>query len=121
MVLFCIDDDPEDIELFIDAVRVIDRSYTCLTAVDGYEALRKLAIMVPDYIFLDINMPGMNGRETLEHIRRDDRLNEVPIYILSTSKDLREAASCLQLGATKWIVKPSTFGELVNGLKDVLS
>lgn len=121
MVLLCVDDDPEDIELFIDAVKMIDRTYTCLVAINGSEALMKLAHTIPDYIFLDINMPVMDGKETLQKIRSDDRLRSVPVFILSTSNDWKEAEVCRKLGATKWIVKPSSFGDLVVRLRTVLN
>ena len=119
MILLCVDDDPEDIELFVDAIKVINGSYTCMIAVNGSEALKKLAITVPDYIFLDINMPVMDGKETLERIRRDQRLQAVPVLILSTSNDSKEAELCRRLGANEWLVKPNSFWELVRRLKTV--
>lgn len=121
MVLLCIDDDPEDIELFVDAVKMIDGDHSCITATNGNEALSTLAKVVPDVIFLDMNMPGMNGKETLERIRNDERLLSVPIYILSTSNDLKEVEACYKLGATKWLVKPSSFIELIKRLKTVFN
>lgn len=121
MVLLCIDDDPEDVELFIDAVKMIDRTHTCMVAINGIEALSTLANIIPDLIFLDINMPVMDGRETLAKIRSDERLRSVPIFILSTSNDLKEAEACSKLGATKWLVKPSSFTELVRRLKTVFN
>ena len=121
MVLLCIDDDPEDIELFVDAVKMISVDYTVVAAVNGREALKKLEGIVPDYIFLDINMPVMDGKETLVKIRNDQRLQSVPIFILSTSNDAKEADTCRKLGATMWLVKPSSFWELVGYLRLVFS
>ena len=121
MVLLCIDDDPEDIELFVDAVKMISVDYTVVAAVNGREALKKLEGIVPDYIFLDINMPVMDGKETLVKIRNDQRLQSVPIFILSTSNDAKEVDTCRKLGATMWLVKPSSFWELVGYLRLVFS
>jgi CheY-like chemotaxis protein len=120
VVLLCIDDDPDDLILFKDAVRFIDNSYTCIVASNGREALMVLNTMVPDYIFLDINMPIMDGKETLRFIRKDNRLTTVPICILSTSDSKAEADYCMGLGATEWVVKPNSFEGLIRSLRGVI-
>lgn len=119
MILLCIDDDPEDIELFRDAVEMIDSSYTCVAASNGLEGLNILQKTIPDYIFLDMNMPVMDGKETLRVIRDDERFNSVPVYMLSTSNDFKEAESCRRLGAKRWLVKPGSFAELISKLRSV--
>lgn len=121
MVLLCIDDDQEDIELFQEAVRTINDNYSCLIATNGWEGLKEIEKNVPDYIFLDMNMPVMDGKETLIHIRANRKLDSVPVFILSTSNDLKEAESCRKLGATKWLVKPGSFGELVQNIRNVIN
>jgi CheY-like chemotaxis protein len=100
VVLLCVDDDLDDVELFQDAVRVIDDSYTCHVATNGREALRMLNTLTPDYIFLDINMPIMDGKETLRHIRTNKRFHAVPICILSTSDSRTEMEICRILAQT---------------------
>lgn len=120
MTLLCIDDDPEDIELFQDAVRVIDGTYKCIVAYSGHEGLKKLATLVPDHIFLDINMPIMDGKETLRNIRNDRRFHQVPICILSTSVSKRDAELFRVLGADKCLVKPSSFEKLVSDVRRVI-
>lgn len=119
MLLLCIDDDPEDVELFRDAIKIIDKSFTCVAASNGVEGLAILNETIPDRIFLDMNMPLMDGKETLRTIRGDQRFDSVPIYILSTSNNRREAELCRTLGANRWFVKPDTFQELVKRLKTV--
>lgn len=121
MTLLCVDDDPEDVELFQDAVKIIDGNFTCIVASNGCEALRTLSSLVPDYIFLDINMPIMDGKETLMNIRGDKRFHAVPVCILSTSTNNREADICRRLGANRWMVKPNSFEELIAGLRVVLN
>ncbi len=121
MTLLCIDDDPEDVEMFQDAVRLIDPGYTCVVANNGREGLGILATTLPDYIFLDINMPVMDGKETLRNIRQDQRFDSVPVCILSTSTSKSEADLCRILGATNCLVKPNTFEELVWGLRTCLT
>lgn len=67
MVILAVDDDPEDFEFFTEAVMDIDKSIVVLTATNGQQALDLLnnLIIAPDFIFLDINMPVMDGRKCL--------------------------------------------------------
>ena len=63
--VFIVDDDQDDREIFIEAIAEIDKSFNCITAENGEEAIRKLhaGVFVPNFIFLDLNMPRMYGRE----------------------------------------------------------
>lgn len=73
----------------------------------------------PGGIFLDVNMPKMNGVECLEELRKIDRLNNVPIFMCSTSADPRIIAKAKELGASDFIVKPSTISEFATVLAEV--
>jgi CheY-like chemotaxis protein len=119
VVLLCVDDDPDDVELFKDAVKIINHNWTCVAAFNGDEALKMLRTFTPDYIFLDINMPVMDGKETLRNLRIDRRLKTVPIHILSTSDSKAEIEICRVLGATSFLVKPNSFEGLVSSLRTV--
>jgi CheY-like chemotaxis protein len=119
-VLVYIDDDPEDMELFCEAVKVINPSYTCVGARNGKEGLRLLSSLTPDLIFLDINMPVMDGTETLKSIKVDSRLNKLPVLMLSTTSDPRERETFKKLGAKACLTKPSTFDGLCSTLKRYL-
>src|SRR5688572_1020554 len=90
MTILCIDDDPDDREIFCDAIYTIDATYKCITATDGATGLNVLHTVTPDVIFLDINMPGLNGKQTLEEIRKVEALKQVQVCILSTSITSRE-------------------------------
>lgn len=120
MTLLCIDDDPDDIELFQEAMKVIDHTSVCVSAMNGREGLFILNNVLPDCIFLDLNMPGMNGMETLRHIRKDKRFQRIPVYILSTSNNRYELEICKTLGATNWLVKPDSFPELISEIRAVI-
>ncbi|HEX8039813.1 MAG TPA: response regulator, partial [Chryseosolibacter sp.] len=76
MSILYVDDDPEDIEIFHDAVRTVDPSVEYITATSGGEALKFLNTTqsLPDYVVLDINMPRMDGKLCLLEIRKDPRL-----------------------------------------------
>jgi CheY-like chemotaxis protein len=120
MTLLCVDDDPEDIELFVEAVRLLGVQSTFLSASNGKDALKIMDKIYPDYVFLDINMPVMDGKETLLRIREDKRLKTVPVYIFSTSDNQNELEHLKQLGANKCITKPSTFTGLCCSLSTIL-
>jgi len=120
MTLLCIDDDLEDSELLREAINVVDVTCTCIIASSGAEGLRILRGIVPDHIILDINMPRMDGRETLVRIRKTEAISRVPVHILSTTGSADEAASLKRIGATTFVTKPNTFEELCSFVRSVL-
>ena len=84
------DDDPDDQELFLEALKEIDEDFVCVTAFDGQEVLDKLenSLFVPDMIFLDLNMPKMNGHECLKEIKKNSLLKKywsIPARQVETS------------------------------------
>ena len=96
-----IDDDVDDREIFCAVLEVIDHSYPCLTAANGKIALDMLNghSTLPEAIFLDVNMPLMNGRQFLQEINRLAILNQVPVFVLSTSADANTKDAMIKLGA----------------------
>ena len=121
MVILIVDDDAEDIELFGQAVNEVDPSITCVEAYNGLEALKilKRNEFLPDYIFLDINMPLMNGRKCLEEIKNDTTYREIPVIIYSTTKDGRQIEEFRELGAD-FLTKPDSFDVLIAALRRIL-
>lgn len=121
---FIADDDPDDQELFIEALHEIDALFECETAFDGQEALNKLinyAVNIPDFIFLDLNMPKMNGKECLAEIKKNNRLKEIPVIIYSTSADKKDMHEAMQLGAVFFLQKPTRFEELSRALQHIIT
>lgn len=113
------DDDDDDKEVFSLALRKIDPSIECMTASDGLEALSILRkkTFVPDYIFLDLNMPQMNGKECLTELRKHAHLDDVPIIIYSTSSHEKDKEETKSLGANRFITKPPLVSTLVEMLE----
>jgi CheY-like chemotaxis protein len=106
-----VDDDEDDRKLFIEAAEELDNTITCLSAADGTEALeflRDTRNEVPDFIFLDLRMPGLSGEECLLEIRKEPRLTTVPVIVYTTSRDVRESIRLKQLGATHFMSKPAS-------------
>ena len=116
-----VDDDEEDIEIFCDAVREIDSSIICLVAKSAEEALQILNsdIDLPAYIFLDINMPKVDGNTCLAQIKKDRRLNRIPVIMYSTHTRKTDIETYKALNAG-FLVKQNSFYELVTELKKVL-
>jgi CheY-like chemotaxis protein len=112
MTLLYIDDDSEDVELFREAVTLANPNSKCIFAENGKEGLQILKTLTPDCIFMDINMPIMDGKETLRYLKKDDRLKSIPVYMLSTTKNSNETNVLREMGARECFVKPNSFVEL---------
>ena len=123
MVVLNVDDDQEDREFFCDALREIDPAINCLIAGSGMEALTllKTRTPLPDYIFLDINMPMMDGKQCLKALKSIPELESIPVIMYSTSTDTREIKECYNLGADDFLIKPHSFEKLVNDLTSIFA
>jgi CheY-like chemotaxis protein len=117
-----IDDDIDDQEIFLSALSNIKIEIKNEVAFNGHEALQKLISgnVQPDIIFLDLNMPLMNGRQFLKEVNRRGVLTGIPIVILSTSSDKDTIAETLSLGAREFITKPDNFNDWERTLTTVL-
>lgn len=71
----------------------------------------------PGLILLDLNMPGIDGRKTLQLIKEDGRLKKIPVIILTTSADERDVDACYQMGANTYVQKPVSFDGLIEAIK----
>ena len=120
MNLLCIDDDLEDLELFSEAVRTIGLDYVCTVATDGNEGLALAKALRRRFLFLDINMPLIDGRAVLKKIRLNRSLDSVKVCILSTSITRDESEMYRRMGADYCLQKPNTFKELTASLKKLL-
>jgi DNA-binding response OmpR family regulator len=123
IICFLIDDDDDDQEIFSLALNTIDENISFVTANDGIEALRKLqteGAFTPHFIFLDLNMVRMSGRECLREIKKIPHLKNIPVIIYSTSSEQKDITETLLLGATDYIVKPPSISILTKRLEQVL-
>ena len=109
------DDDVDDVILFCEALREIDPSIQCYTAHDGKAALDLLdggLTHLPDIIFLDINMPRMNGWQCLVKLKDSEKYQGIPVLMYSTSTNQKDADMAVDLGALCFFSKPNEFNEL---------
>lgn len=116
------DDDADDRTIIADAIRVLSNEEVMCFAENGEEAIKVLTGNyengeLPCLIVLDLNMPKMNGTETLRQIKNDIRFKDIPVIIYSTSINPLEKEKCLLLGAYSYVTKPVSFKESVETAK----
>lgn len=118
------EDDPDDRVLLEDAFHEVQLDARMLFVENGEALLCYLrreaeygdrsAYPDPDLILLDLNMPRKNGREALAEIKGDERLRRIPTVVLTTSRSEEDISSSYAVGANSYIVKPTSFRELVD-------
>lgn len=113
---FLIDNDEEDQEIFSMALKDANPAIHCSFANDGPDALQQLSThtpsLIPSLIFIDMNMPFMDGIQCLQEIKKLQHLKNIPVYIYSTSADPAAVASVKKAGANDFIVKPASLKKL---------
>jgi CheY-like chemotaxis protein len=121
-ILF-VDDDPDDIKIFGEAVKEVDASIGFLSANSGTKALEMLGRQktLPDYIFLDVNMPRMNGIQFLETVKKDKKFSSIPVIMYSTTKSSEHESHAKQLGAMYFFTKPIFFDDICNVIRGVIN
>ncbi len=107
-----IDDDDDDRELFQIALKNAKVPVNCVTCSSCIEALEKIEDINPDYIFLDLNMPMMSGKECLIELKKRAFTKDIPVVIFSTSSEASDITETKALGAIDFITKPSKVSEL---------
>jgi CheY-like chemotaxis protein len=106
--IFLIDDDADDREIFADLIETDHPSIVLLQAVNGTDAFEKLRsenFTKPDLIFLDLNMPVMDGRTFLELIKKDPDFNDIPVIIYTTSSSEIDKKFAEENGASHFLTK----------------
>jgi CheY-like chemotaxis protein len=116
-----VDDDKDELFLFNEALKEVPGSFKCTYASSGTQALEMLKYFQPDFIFIDYNLPVMDGVSILTEIRKDKKISDIPVFLYSSSisKDINSTA--LFLGATGCIRKPNSIGMMTMVLKSILS
>jgi CheY-like chemotaxis protein len=127
-LILIVEDSEEDYEAVLrlfKKVHVSNPSFWCRTGRSALDYLRHqgefeaLAPPRPGLVLLDLNMPGLDGLKTLQLIRQDEALKEVPVVILTTSGHDHDITNCHQSGASAYIQKPVTFENLLGAIKDL--
>jgi CheY-like chemotaxis protein len=119
------DDDADDRTIMQDAMEELEANNVLCFAHNGEEALYILSNDYttehqPALIILDLNMPKLNGTETLARIKDDDRFKTIPVIIYSTSLNPLEKEKCMRLGAHSYVTKPISFKESMDTARSFL-
>ena len=116
------DDDPEDRMIMADTFKEMKLSEVIDFVDNGENTIRYLESVyqvstLPTLIVLDLNMPRMNGTQTLKLLKDDSRFKHIPVIIFSTSVNTLEMEECMKIGAESYVVKPVTYKECLDTAK----
>lgn len=124
--ILLVEDDAGDVELTREGLAAGKMFVNLHTVDDGIKALRYLRreepyadAVRPDIILLDLNMPRMDGRETLKEIKADERLRSIPVVVLTTSESDADIFKSYDLGASCYISKPVGFDEFLKVVRSL--
>ena len=120
--ILLVEDDIDDQLIFTDAIAELDVDLECVVANNGFEAFNQLNTMkaAPSIIFLDLNMPVMNGFEFLENMNNLNHLKDIPVVIFSTSSSPVDQKRSTELGAKMFFTKTPDFRFLKKKLQELL-
>lgn len=122
--IWLVEDSPEDIELTLTAFEDCHLANRVVVLHDGDEAITLLSKLTdaasesyPAVILLDIKMPKVSGIEVLRRIKTDPALKDLPVVMLTSSREGPDVAACYELGANAYVVKPVEFEGFLNAVK----
>lgn len=124
LTVYLVDDDEDDRLFFEEALSEISQSTEIFSFSNGVDLMANLfgkMERLPDILFIDLNMPLMNGEECIEDIRSEGRFDEIPIIVYSTVCDDVQLQNLIDIGANHYLQKPNTFTELKRKLYGALS
>jgi DNA-binding response OmpR family regulator len=113
-----VDDEEGLLNLLKSALEI--RGFEVITACSAIEAGIEIAGKIPDIILMDINMPGIDGLQASESIRRNPALDDIPLIIMSARSDDAIIKKACKIGIAEYFVKPVNIEKLVAKLKEVL-
>ncbi len=127
--ILLVEDNPNDAELTLRALRARNLANQVFVARDGAEALdfffgdsahplREIGV-VPKVILLDLKLPKVDGLEVLRRLKADARTRDLPVVVLTSSREEPDIAQAYRLGANSYIVKPVDFEAFARAVSEV--
>lgn len=126
-ILF-VEDDPHDQELALMALAEYNLANEVIVVHDGEEALDYLYCRGdykmrlagnPAVVLLDLKLPKVNGLEVLRQMKSDEQLKDIPVVVLTSSREDTDLAECYKLGVNAYVVKPVDFQQFVHAVKQI--
>jgi two-component system response regulator len=126
-VILLVEDNPDDVDLTLRALRKSHVTNEVVIARDGVEALEYLfgapgrprAADLPQVVLLDLKLPRIDGMEVLRRIRADARTALLPVVILTSSSEERDLVEGYRLGANSYVRKPVDFSQFVDAAREL--
>jgi two-component system, response regulator len=125
--LLLVEDNPDDYEATLRSLKknhLVNPVQWCRNGEEALDYLCKKGsyehndnVRMPGLILLDLNMPGIDGRQVLKIVKTDEKLRKIPVVILTTSADSKDVEQCYSLGASTYIQKPVSFEGLTEALR----
>ncbi len=119
LAILLVEDDPADQKLIKSSLKDQRMAHDFHVVSSGEEALefmrscgKRKAADMPDLVLLDLNMPGIGGKEFLKQVKADEELKRIPVLVITTSDSDTDVADCYRLQAAGYVHKPGTLGEL---------
>ncbi|OXG09050.1 CheY-like chemotaxis protein [Flavobacterium araucananum] len=121
-VILLVDDDEDDCELFIAAIASLNKNILTTISNNSLEALNnlKVATALPDFIFLDMQMPYLSGAEFIQQLRQIPELSSIQVVVYSSHSHDTLKKLTNEFSAVKIFTKPNNFQELVSTLDGIL-
>jgi len=124
------EDNPQDAEMATRALKKSNLSNTIFTVEDGAEALdfmfcngtfkERQFQNKPKVVLLDLKLPKVNGLEVLAKIKADPNLKEIPVVVVTSSKDDPDIKEAYRLGANSYVIKPVDFDQFIDSNQNLL-
>jgi CheY-like chemotaxis protein len=114
--ILVVDDEPDTADLFAEMMQL--KGYRVVKSNGGAQALRLVARVKPDVVMLDLMMPDVSGLEVLRFMRRDPRLKQIPVLVVSAKSMPDEIQAGLKAGANLYLTKPVSYGELHRAVEE---
>jgi two-component system, response regulator len=123
--IMVVEDSDEDFDTLLQALGKTGMHRKVFRAISGEDCLAQLRGkgtdigVQPVFILLDLNIPGIDGRETLREVKADPILRLIPVVIFTTSSNPRDLKSCYELGANAYHIKPIQYPDHISLLEDI--
>ena len=121
--ILLLEDDQIEVMKLKRTIKKLDLHHELIEAQNGEDALEilKNSTSLPNIIFLDLNMPKINGLEFLKILKSDPILRYLPTIILTTSSNRKDVLACYEIGVAGYILKPLKYNDYTNKIEKVLS
>jgi CheY-like chemotaxis protein len=119
-----VEDDPNDAELIMRVLKKHNLANKVVLLTDGEQALeflagKKSSTHVPKVVLLDIKLPKVDGIEVLKVLKADDRTKNIPVVILTSSREERDVVAAYELGVNSYVTKPIKFDDFAKAVSEL--